>query len=131
VSVTQQVPQLSIRRRRRLALLLVPAFVLRALIPTGFMPAREAPFSLEICPEGFPTQLLTHSGHQHEHDGGGTPGHSEHCAFGSACGNGPLSESGLRGPSAAPPQAESPCPARRAPFIRLVHLPEARGPPLA
>ena len=131
-SVTQGFSRLSMRRRNRLALLLlVPAMVLRALVPVGFMPAREAPLSIEICPEGFPTQLLSRAAHHHDHGGRGAPAHSDHCAFGSACGSGPLVEPALWGASAATSQAAPPSPAQRVLFVRLVHLPDARGPPLA
>jgi hypothetical protein len=37
--------------------LLIALFV-RALIPTGFMPATDRPFSFQICPDGFPAALL-------------------------------------------------------------------------
>jgi hypothetical protein len=119
----------NLRRRRRLALLVLAAMLLRALIPAGFMPAREAPFSIEICPEGFPAQLLAYATHHHDHGGGGR-GHGDHCVFG-ACGGGPLSESASCGASpAALPVAASP-PATPVLLVRLVHLPEARGPPTA
>jgi hypothetical protein len=127
--MTQGLPHLSMRRRRRLVWLVLPALVLRALVPAGFMPAREAPFSVEICPEGFPAQLLTHADQHHDH-GGSSRGHSDHCVFGGTCGGGPLSESAPCGVSpAALPVAASP-PTTPVPLIRLVHLPEPRGPPL-
>jgi hypothetical protein len=37
---------------------LLVALVVRALIPAGFMPATDRPFSFQICPDGFPAQLL-------------------------------------------------------------------------
>ena len=37
---------------------LLVALVVRALIPAGFMPATDRPFSFQICPDGFPTALL-------------------------------------------------------------------------
>ena len=127
-AVTQGLLHLSVRRRRRLAFLLLPALLLRALIPAGFMPAREAPFSVEICPDGFPAQLLTHGTDHHDHSGGDRR-HSDHCVFGAA-GAGPLPESAPCGVSlAALPVAASP-PAAPVLFVRLVHLPEPRGPPL-
>jgi len=49
----------------------------RALIPVGFMPASERPFSLIICHEGFPSALLEHGTPLHP---GGTT-HFEHCLF--------------------------------------------------
>jgi hypothetical protein len=101
------------------------AFVARALIPQGFMPASDRTLSLQICPEGFPAKLLRHSGHHHA---GGGNSFAEHCVFGAA---------------AAAPTAQTAPPAY-APFVqlapvafsldaagvvRLVYLPHARGPP--
>jgi len=37
---------------------LLVALVVRALIPAGFMPATDRPFSFQICPDGFPAALL-------------------------------------------------------------------------
>lgn len=57
---------------------LLVALVVRALIPAGFMPAADRPFSFQICPDGFPAALLqdgaalpasAHEGHHH-HDNG-------------------------------------------------------------
>jgi hypothetical protein len=119
------------RRWARIAVLaLLPVLGLQLLIPAGFMPASDAPLSLEICPEGFPAWLLPHAAHHHHH-GGGEHGGGGHCAFGAAGGSGP--------PSAQAPHPVTPDPvllaARSggAPIspVRLVHLPEARGPPLA
>ncbi|MGP8034978.1 MAG: hypothetical protein ACLPQ6_12680 [Steroidobacteraceae bacterium] len=116
-------------RRRRWALFaLLPALWLQLLIPAGFMPASDAPLSLQICPEGFPAGLLAHAGHQHHHRGGAHGG-GEHCAFGATAGNGP--------PSQPPPPVANPYPlllaaeSCGAPIlpVRLVHLPQARGPP--
>lgn len=94
--------------QRWLISLLLVVLSVRALIPAGFMPSAERPFTLEICPDGFPTQLLhspaTHAldadgmvGHHHHHAGGDSeqapasthPGHgpheqsarAEHCVF--------------------------------------------------
>jgi Protein of unknown function (DUF2946) len=114
---------------QRLAWLLLPALLLRVLIPLGFMPAHEAPFSLEICPDGFPTQLLSHPAHHHDHGGGGRA-HSEHCVFGTA-GGGPLSQSAACGARPAQLPVVAPPPPRPVIFVRLVHLPEPRGPPAA
>jgi hypothetical protein len=62
---------------------LLIALVVRALIPAGFMPATDRPFSFQVCPDGFPAALLgepaampadggsaahgetTHAGHHH------------------------------------------------------------------
>lgn len=41
---------------------LLIALVVRALIPAGFMPATDRPFSFQVCPDGFPAELLSHAG---------------------------------------------------------------------
>jgi hypothetical protein len=128
--VTQGTQHPSVRRRPRLALLVLPALLLRALIPMGFMPARETPFSVTICPDGFPTQLLVHAAHHH-HQGRGDAGRGDHCLFGSTSGSGPLSESAPGGATLAALQLAGPPPATPAFSVRLVYLPEPRGPPAA
>jgi hypothetical protein len=124
--MTSPLPRL--RSRSSVGLLaLLPALWLHLLIPAGFMPASDASLSLQICPEGFPAGLLAHAGHHHH--GGGGHGGGEHCVFGMAGANGPLSQQA--------PAPASPCPvllaagSRCAPIlpVRLVYLPEARGPP--
>jgi hypothetical protein len=125
--------RLSTRRRNRQTLLagiLLAGFASRALIPAGFMPASDRPFSLEICWDGFPAALLAHGatrGAHHHHPG--TAPHNEHCVFASACSAGPVSQ---------PPPANDCSIARRlevvelvsiAPAVRLVHLPQPRAPP--
>lgn len=45
-----------------MASIMLVAFALRALIPPGFMPASDRAFSFEICPEGFPADLLANGG---------------------------------------------------------------------
>lgn len=47
-------------RRTLIASTLLVAFASRALIPTGFMPASDRPFSIEICWDGFPADVLAH-----------------------------------------------------------------------
>jgi hypothetical protein len=84
--------------------ILLMALTVRAFLPAGFMPSADEPFSLQICPDGFPAQLLhnqhafhhEHAGsHQHNPDdsAGGTHQHdlsrSEHCVFAAAPGVGP------------------------------------------
>lgn len=116
------------RGRQLLAALMLAAFAVRALVPAGFMPASGGAFSIEICPEGFSAQLLRHGGH---HPAGGSPTRTEHCVFGSAGASGPVRQLAALGASALLPHA----PAARfiaAPTaVRLVHLPQARGPPAA
>src|ERR1700729_1786426 len=74
--------------RKFIASILLVALAFRALVPAGFMPAPDHLFSLEICPDGFPPQLL-HHGMDHvpgmHHSGGASHSHnsarSEHCVF--------------------------------------------------
>ncbi len=87
-------------QRRWLISALLIALVVRALIPAGFMPATDRPFSFQICPDGYPAHLLKaahdpHAAHQHHDDGAGdTHNHSsasfEHCVFAAAAGAGPF-----------------------------------------
>jgi hypothetical protein len=88
--------------RASLASVVLIAFTLRALIPAGFMPSTEHPFTLSICPDGLPSQLLGaadgHAAHrthaQHAPDGAapsdssGSTSHEHtpatHCSFATA-----------------------------------------------
>lgn len=91
--VTQRFPHLSRRRRRWLALLLLPALIVRAGIPAGFMPfAGPGGAYLGFCPGagGLPlaaNELVTHASHSgHTHHPGGAPGapgtqHNPSCVF--------------------------------------------------
>jgi hypothetical protein len=131
------------------------AFALRALIPAGFMPASDRPFAIEICWEGLPPGLITHGDPPHagsmdmdSMDMGsmspdstshraplqgahhsGSPSHSEHCVFGTACSAGPTPHVPLPrdSSSAHPPRAAAFVAAAVA--VRLVHLPQPRAPP--
>jgi hypothetical protein len=59
-------------RRRRWALLALPALLLRALVPVGFMPVASAEgLSVEMCPDAAPLPPGYH--HHHHHPGGGAP----------------------------------------------------------
>jgi hypothetical protein len=101
------------------------AFAVRSLIPEGFMPSSARPFSVEICPEGFPAQLL--AGHLHH---GKDHLHIDHCVFCTACVSGPPSYSlVLTGISLSALAPVTPSVAR-AIVVRLVYLPHSRGPPV-
>ena len=98
--------RLSRNSRQWLISALLLALVTRALIPAGFMPATDRPLSFQICPDGFPAQLLASSQDPHAHHhhlGAGTGAeepssthhqHSaagnEHCVFAAAAAAGPL-----------------------------------------
>jgi hypothetical protein len=47
-------------RQTLMASILLVAFASRVLIPPGFMPASDRPFSIEICWEGLPADVLAH-----------------------------------------------------------------------
>lgn len=109
---------------RSLASYVLLAFVVRSLIPAGFMPDAVRPFALEICPDGFAVQLLpnqsiAHSGHAgHEmpgiaHDrvsaksgtsdpsGAGSHDHNSwrsHCVFASVASAPPVSDAAAPSP---------------------------------
>ena len=103
------------------------AFAVRSIIPAGFMPSTQRPFSVEICPEGFPAQLLPGA---HLHHGKGHL-HIDHCVFCTASASGPPSYSlvlTVLSLSALAPVIPS---VARAVVVRLVYLPHSRGPPVA
>lgn len=85
-------PNLISRRVRRKLLTgsLLVAMTFRVLIPTGFMPSSERPFSLEICHGG----TVSPSGHGSDGAAGHHPlpdrPHYEHCPFGAAPAPGPV-----------------------------------------
>jgi hypothetical protein len=112
--------------RMLIAGVMLLAFAVRALIPQGFMPSSDRRFAVEICPEGLPSQLVTHT---HGHHGGGHSS-TDHCVFGTACASGPLSHPSVLTDisfSAIAPAAPS---TTETIAVRLVFLPHSRGPPL-
>jgi hypothetical protein len=141
---------LSTRRRNRQTLLagiLLAGFASRALIPAGFMPASDRPFSLEICWDGFPAALLAHDEsaptdamHSHSADMDSMPGHSmagdpSHGATRSAHhhhpGTAPHNEHCVfasacsAGPVSQPPPADDISIARRLEVVELVSIAQA------
>ena len=125
-------------------------FALRVLIPPGFMPASDRPFTLEICWEGLPGDMLTHvepshgdsilrdsmdmasmdmgqqQGPAHHH---GSPSHSEHCVFGSAGSAGPIAHLTLPCDFSSAQQLRAIAFVSIASAVRLVYLPQSRAPP--
>jgi len=108
----------SLRHHRWLASLALLAFVLRALIPAGFMPGGQGTLTLQICPDGFAAALpaspgaVGHAQHHHHYataseladsaTGGAPsdpPSHdhrswkSGHCVFSAVAGAPPLAHS--------------------------------------
>jgi hypothetical protein len=117
--------------RKLIAGAMLLAFALRALVPQGFMPASDRPFAVEICPEGFPAEMLMPAGmHMAAGDQHGGPhSHTEHCVFGTACASGPPSQFALL-TELAPTELVRAVPVVAvAASVRLVYLPHVRGPP--
>jgi len=142
-------------RRTLMASVMLVALALRALIPPGFMPASDRPFSIEICWDGFPANVLApyepahadamgmdsmpeHAGDVASHRGplqaahhhhAGHPSHSEHCVFGSACGAGPIPDLPLLSEFSHAQTLLAVAFVSIAGAVRLVHLPQSRAPP--
>lgn len=66
-------PALHWKSRQWLTSILLVALAFRALIPVGFMPSDERPFTLALCPDWFPAHLFQPA---HEHSSHGD--HAEH-----------------------------------------------------
>lgn len=118
---------------------LLVVLCVRALVPAGFMPSTEKPFTFQICPDGFPAQLLrSNQGehHHHHHDGGADeqqPSHDsmrgEHCVFAPAAGAGPAPEGMLLG-AVPPTQARLQFETESAILSpQRFHQPPSRAPP--
>ncbi|MGO9850678.1 MAG: hypothetical protein ACLPTM_03580 [Steroidobacteraceae bacterium] len=141
-----------------MASIMLVAFALRAVIPPGFMPAGDRPFSIEICSEGFPAKMLAHGEPAHagsmdmgsmgmgmgmdmdstshrgplpgaHHHHSGNPSHSEHCVFGTASSAGPISHLPLLSDISCIRQLRAVALVSIAGSVHLVHLPEPRAPP--
>lgn len=131
-------------RQTLMAGIMLVALASRVLIPPGFMPASDRPFSIEICWDGLPAGMLAQLEHapagstgmdsmgmgpMHFHHHPGSPSQSEHCVFGTACGGGPIPHLPL------PSDFSSGQPLRAVAFasialaVRVVHLPPPRAPP--
>ena len=129
-----------------MASILLVAFASRALVPPGFMPASDRPFSIEICWEDFSPGMLAHGdppqadsmglastpadsvpvAHHHH---SGSSSHSEHCVFGTACSTGPIPHLPLLGDNLSAQQLGAVEYVSIAGAVRLVHLPQSRAPP--
>ncbi len=107
------------------------AFALRALIPIGFMPAADGSLSLTICDEGFPAGLVHPAAHGPAASAGaGHHSHEDHCPF---CGAstpapGPLFTALARVVWVAVATVAIAVSCRA--LITLLHLPQARAPPV-
>jgi Protein of unknown function (DUF2946) len=110
------------RRQNVLTSFLLAMLLFRAYVPIGFMPASGTPFLLELCPAAAPMQA-----HHHHSDG---HGHFEHCPFGSASAAGPAPHLCAVSPL-IPADREISTTIEPLPVgVRLVYLPQPRGPPL-
>jgi hypothetical protein len=115
--------------------IMLAALALRVFIPPGFMPASGRPFSIEICWEGLPADMLAHvessqadsmgMGHHHH----GSPLQSEHCVFGAACSAGPIPHLPLPSDFSSALKLRAVAFASIAVAVRVVHLPQPRAPP--
>lgn len=127
-----------------MASFMLVAFALRVLIPPGFMPASDRPFSLEICWEGMRGQTAPSTADamdmssmdmasmetgQGSGDHRGTPSHSEHCVFGTACGAGPICHLTLPSYFSFAQQLRAVAFSSIALPTHVVHLPQPRAPP--
>jgi hypothetical protein len=110
------------QRRDLLTSFLLAMLLFRAYVPAGFMPASGTPFLLELCPA-----TASMPAHHHHSD---THNHFENCPFGSASASGPAPHLGAVG--AVPSlHLEAAAPIEQLPVgVRLVYLPQSRGPPL-
>jgi len=102
----------------------VIALLCQAMIPTGFMPAADGSFALQICHSGF---LVSFDAHEPNHSGGHS--HVQYCPFGALPGAGPLSHTAAFQPSwstISEPIAEL---ALMRPAARAERAHPARGPP--
>jgi hypothetical protein len=131
--------------------ILLVALCVRALVPAGFMPSADRPFSFQICPDGFPAELLKrpaaashhdHAAHAHHQMGqaadsdqqsGGSHEHgavrAEHCVFAAVASAGPVPETLLLGTAIEAQQQPRIEPLSRVLSTPRFHLPQSRAPP--
>jgi hypothetical protein len=130
---------------------LLVALCVRALVPAGFMPSADRPFSFQICPDGFPAELLKrpapaahsdHAGHAHHQMGqaadpepqtGSSHEHgavrAEHCVFAAVASAGPVPDTLLLGTAIEAQQPPSIEPPSRVLATARFQLPQSRAPP--
>jgi len=116
------------RRRDLLTSFLLAMLLFRAYVPVGFMPASGTPFLLELCPAAAPMPMsMPMPGHHHHSD---THTHFENCPFGSASAAGPAPHLSALSPLLPIDPASVPTIELLPVGVRLVYLPQPRGPPL-
>jgi hypothetical protein len=121
-------PLFNCKHRDLLTSFLLAMLLFRAYVPVGFMPASGTPFLLELCPAAAPMPMSVPMAAHHHHSG--THTHFENCPFGSVSAPSPL-------PHVDGVKVHRPVNLESAPKIellpvgvRLVYLPQSRGPPL-
>jgi hypothetical protein len=80
-------PLLNRSRRLGVAVALLVALSYQAMIPTGYMPAANGSFALQICHSGLPAPSDPHDNNRHS----GGHSHVEFCPFGALPGAAPIS----------------------------------------
>ena len=123
-------------------LLALPALLLRALVPPGFMPvAEEQGLSIELCPDagalppGIALTASAHSHHHAHHHGAGGPDsssatHHAPCLFtASATLAAAPAEVALLAPGPAPHVAAEPARGPQLHLPSIVRVQSPRGPP--
>ncbi len=76
---------MSPRRPRLLFAITGTAFLLRLLVPAGYMPAAvDSGWPLQLCGDGIPAEIMAHltGAHHHHHAHGDTGSMPEHCDLG-------------------------------------------------
>jgi hypothetical protein len=113
------------RHRRLIAGAMFLALMFQSLIPSGFMPASDGSFALQVCHSGFATQSGDDQSAQHS----GGHSHVEFCPFGALPGAGPITHiAAFLPPLSITPQPVSGVEFRR-PAHRFDRTHPARGPP--
>ena len=128
------------RRARRLTSLLLPALLLRALIPFGFMPLLSGgAVTIGLCPgDALPGITAAHTGHAGEHaqHSGGTLGapvgtHHAPCLYAASAAPG-FAPAMLAVAVSAPDVAVQRLPTSDAVFLpTILRAQSSRGPPLS
>jgi hypothetical protein len=128
-----------IHRQWLISLLLI-AVAVRALIPAGFMPSADRPFTLQICPDGLPSQFLQSAHHHHAQDDGGSQNpekgshehgaaRAEHCVFAAAAGVAPAPQITMLLAPVETRAALAFTPATRTPELTRHRVQQPRAPP--
>ncbi len=129
---------MSPRRHRLLFTITGTAFLLRLLVPSGYMPASvDSGWPLQLCGNGIPAAVMAHltgahhHHHAHNHAHGGTGSKPEHCDLGGGFAADTVLAS-MEVDDAAPPAALMPLPLPRVPGQSSAYpAQQPRAPPAA